>query len=116
MGLLLEFCLCALFYNLDPSEDEPPLFWEGVMQNFWVGVYSVVFSAAPLLLLGLCYSFPSKWKARLQQAGSLKEMKKTFRSLEKNIRYRSACGFIMFGVLSNFLLLFLICFCQVASD
>ena len=53
--------LCALFYNLDPSEEEPPLFWEGLSQNFWVALYSVFFAAVPLLLVGACSSFPSKW-------------------------------------------------------
>ena len=35
------------------------------MQNFWVAVYSVLFAAIPLLLIGACSAFPAKWRARL---------------------------------------------------
>ena len=67
LAILLEFSLNALFYNLSPSEgDDVPLFWEGVIENFWVAFYSAVFAMIPLLLIGLVLSVPSKWVRQLQ--------------------------------------------------
>ena len=59
LALLLEFSLNALFYDLS-SEEEKPLLWEGISENFWVAVYSVLIAIAPLLLIGLMFTPSSK--------------------------------------------------------
>ncbi len=72
LTLLLEFSLCALFYNLYPSEDDDaPLFWEGIAENFWVALFTALFAIVPLFLLALLYRTPARWISRLKKAEDL---------------------------------------------
>ena len=69
MAVLLEFSLCALFFNLSPeSANEDLSLSEEVLQNFWVGLFSTLFTIFPLIIVGCFFSFPRKWIKRLQKA------------------------------------------------
>ncbi len=70
LGLLIEVSMVALFFNLNPEEEEDdvPLFWEGLVANFFVALYSTLFTILPMLLLGAVYCIPSKTMKRLQAA------------------------------------------------
>ena len=118
LALALEFALNALFYNLSPSEedDETPLFWEGITENFWVALYSTLFAMLPLLVMGVVLSVPSKWSKQLQQAESVSSLKEAYFRLKRKLRCRAVTGYLLFGIFSNFLLLYIICFCHVASQ
>ena len=76
LALLLNFTLCALFYNLEPEEEEVPLFWEEISQNIWVAVYSALLSSIPILLLSLLVGFPRRWKKKLAQAKDATSLRK----------------------------------------
>lgn len=73
LALLLEFTLNALYYSLDPKDDEAPLFWAVVIENFWVAVYSLILSLIPLFLIVLSFTPSSKMKKQLQEAKSVKQ-------------------------------------------
>lgn len=62
VAILLEFALNALFYNLEPSEEEGPFFWEGFIENFWVAAYSFFIVLVPLFILGVSFSASSQLK------------------------------------------------------
>ena len=76
LALLLNFALCALFYNLGPEEEDAPLFWEGVSENIWVAFYSALLSSIPLVLLSLLVGFPRRWKKKLTQAKDATSLRK----------------------------------------
>ena len=117
LTLLLEFVLNALFYNLYPPEDEDtPLFWDGIIENFWVSFYSFLFAMSPLLLLGCVFTASGKIKEQLKLARDSLHLKQIYRNNVKNkIRCKTIGGLVFFAVLSNYLLLYIVCFCHVAS-
>ena len=67
LGIILEFSFCALFFDLNPSDDEsdPPFFWDGFLSDFWVAVYTSLLALPPMLLLALFLRPPSKLKTIL---------------------------------------------------
>ena len=117
LTLLLEFVLNALFYNLYPPEDEDtPLFWDGIIENFWVSFYSFLFAMTPLLLLGCVFTASRKMKEQLKLATDALALKEKYRNNMKNkIRCKTVGGLVFFAILSNYLLLYIVCFCHVAS-
>ena len=116
LTLLLEFFLNALFYNLNPTEEEMPLFWGGIVENVWVSFYSFLFAMGPLLFLGCVFTASSKMKEQLMKAKDPISLKQEYRSMKKKIRCKTAGGLVFFVLLSNLLLLYIICFCHVASQ
>ena len=56
LAILLEFALNALFYNLNPNEEDAPLFWEGIIENVWVAFFSFILAIVPLFLIGFTFS------------------------------------------------------------
>ena len=118
VGLLFELVLCALFFNLNPSEpeeEEPPLFWEGFIADFWVAVFSTLLAIPPLLLISTCFCTPSGLKQKVKEATSLKQLSKVVDRAKKGKRKRVCCGMVLFALLSCFLCLYLIAFAHVAS-
>lgn len=116
LALALEFSLNALFYNLSPSEDDSiPLFWEGIIENFWVALYSALFALIPLLIIGVVLSVPSKWVKEIEQAQSVDSLKAIFLRFKRKLKCKLVAGFMLFGIFSNFFLLYIICFSHVAS-
>ena len=116
LALLFEFFLNALFYNLNPSEEETPLLWEGITENIWVSVYSFLFAMIPLLLLGLTFSSSSQTRKKLKRAENPQHLKRIYSRLKKRIRCNSVGGLIFFLLIANFLLLYIVCFCHVATQ
>ena len=115
MAVILEFALNALFYNLGPSEEDQPLFWDGLIENFWVALYSSLFAMIPLLFIGVLFSVPEKWVRVLKKAKSVDKIIMLYRSLKKKILCKAVCGYVFFFLFSNFILLYVICFCHVAD-
>ena len=117
MGILLEFSFCALFFNLNPEEEEDlPFFWEGFIADFWVAVYTVLFSIPPLLLLALCFRPPAKLKAKADEATSVDEFAAILKEAKSKSRSRFGLGISLFVALSCFCCLYLIGFSQAASS
>ena len=116
LSLLLEFFLNALFYNLDPTAEETPLFWGGIIENIWVSFYSFLMAMAPLLFLGCVFTASSKMKGQLMKAKDPISLKQEYRSMKKRIRCKTVGGLVLFVLLSNLLLLYIVCFCHVASQ
>ena len=115
LSLLFEFFLNALFFNLSPSREEPPLLWAGMMENFWVSVYSFAFAMLPLVGVGAIFSASSKAKKSLKRAQSPQDLKRVYGRLRKGLRCKMVGGMLFFALMSNFLLLYIVCFCEEAS-
>ena len=66
LAIILEFSFCALFFDLNSSdESDPSFFWDGFLSDFWVAVYTSLFTLLPMLLLALSFRPSSKLKALL---------------------------------------------------
>ena len=78
--------------------------------------YSFVIAIVPLLLIGFSLSTSSKVKKKLKQAESVNAIKTVYSRLKRCLRCRAVIGLAVFVLASNFLLLYIICFCHVASD
>lgn len=114
--LLLEFTFCAFFYNRDPDEEEGPLFWDGIAENFWVAVYTAILISITLALLSLLISFPRGWKRKLEESSNPNQLKRIYHGLLRRQRARVAILYSVYGALTLFLLLYLIGFGHVASQ
>ena len=58
VGLLTDLVICALFFNLEGDEEESFYFWDSLMENIWVAIYSVLFSIPPSLLIVFAFTLP----------------------------------------------------------
>ncbi len=72
--------MCALFFNLSP-EDDNGTFWEGIIVNFWVAIFSTVFILVALLGLGCLIATPKSWKRKFQKADTVEEVKSVHSTL-----------------------------------
>lgn len=86
-----------------------------IIENFWVALYSALFAMIPLLVIGLVLSVPSKWTRQIEQAHSVETLKAIYQGLQRKLKCKAGCGFLLFALFSNFLLLYIICFCHVAN-
>lgn len=75
----------------------------------------MLLAAIPLLILGGIYSFPRNLKKALDQGPTVLSVRTKFEHIRKRMRRRVICGYVWFIIFTNFLLLYLICFCHVAS-
>lgn len=114
LGILVEFSLCALFFNLSPQAANSPDAVDELITNVWVGLFSTLFTVIPLVILGCFFSFPKKWAKQLSMADS-SELKQSYVRYVKRIQCRVACNVVSFVLLSIFLLLYIVCFCHVAT-
>ena len=56
LGILLEICLNALFHNLQEEQadsSESPFAYESMVENLWVGFYSVLITLVIMSILSL---------------------------------------------------------------
>ena len=62
LAILLEISMAAFFFDLQPAayEEDKSLLQETI-ENFWVGLYSVVFAAIPMLLVGCLLAYPLRY-------------------------------------------------------
>ena len=58
LGLIVDLAICALFYDLSEDEEETSSVFsaETLSENFWVGLYTVLFSLPLMLCVSLCFS------------------------------------------------------------
>lgn len=114
LGIMVDVALCALFFNLEEEEDDPP-FWDGIIQNFWVALYTILIAMPPLVLVGCLLGFGGKTKKMLQDANNVNELALVYRKHRRRIRCREACGFISFVLITSFLAIYIISFAHVAT-
>lgn len=86
-----------------------------MIENFWVGLYSVAFSAIPMLLVGCFLAYPLKYQRRLQNSFQKSNFMTVFSSLRKKYLRILIIGYIMFFSLMVFLSLFIIAFSEKAN-
>lgn len=86
------------------------------MENIWVSLFSFAMAMIPLLILGIILSASSKIKRKLKLAQNVNEIKQIYRRSQRCIKCKTAFGLTFFALFSNFLLLYIICFCHIASD
>ena len=70
----------------------------------------------PLLLIGLVFSSSTKMKKQLEEAESVPSIQTAYQSMQRRIKAKTVGGMIFFAALSNFFLLYIICFCHAASS
>ena len=71
LGVLTDITMCALFFNLEPIEDSFQ-FWDSLVENVWVGVYSVLLSLPFILIVVLSFRIPSFILRSFQETTSVK--------------------------------------------
>ena len=69
----------------------------------------------PLLLIGVTLSVPSKWVRQLEQAQNVDSLKQAFLHFKRKLKCKAVIGFLLFVLLSNFFLLYIVCFSHVAN-
>ena len=119
LGILLEICLNALFHNLEEESDsnEGLFVYESMVENFWVGLYSVLISLVIMSILSLGLSLGvGKQKRQLVQASRSNELASSYSKLHCSLWSRCCVGLTIFTLLSCFLSLYLIGFYQIASE
>ena len=112
LAILCQFALNALFYHLNPFEEDDKSFSP---DGFLFGLYSFLIVMVPLFLLGLAFSVSSFYN-KLRQSHNAIETKMIYNGIKKQLFIKSIIGYVSFGIISGFLLLYLICFNHVASD
>ena len=114
LGVLTDISICALFFNLEPIEDSFQ-FWDSLVENLWVSVYSVLLSLPFALLAVISFRIPSSVITSFEETTSLKELKRVYRAKSSRLRCQRCIGFTFFFLLSNFLCLYLVAFGHVVS-
>ena len=112
LAIVLDFALNALFFNLYPAQASA---LQNIFDNFWASIYSALFALFPLFIIGAIFTIPAKYIRKLKLAHSTRTIRRAYSGMKKWIRCRTAFGFLFFALLSNFLLLYLICFAHVAN-
>ena len=114
LGVLADITMCALFFNLEPIEDSFQ-FWDSLVENVWVGVYSVLLSLPFILIVVLSFRIPSSILRQFEQTNSLKELDRVYRAHSNRLHCHRFVGFTCFFFLSNFLCLYLTSFGHMVS-
>ena len=70
----------------------------------------------PMLIVGCFLSLPKSLKRKLELTTNLKEIEQSYNLHKPRLRYRIIVGLFSFFLLSNFFLLYMICFCHIASS
>ena len=78
LGVLTDITMCALFFNLEPIENSFQ-FWDSLVENVWVGVYSVLLSLPFILIVVLSFRVPSSVIRSFEETNSLKELEQVYR-------------------------------------
>lgn len=79
-------------------------------------MYSALFAMVPLLMIGLIFSVPNRWIEKFKKAKTVEKIIVMYQELRRKILCKAICGYTFFILFSNFLLLYIICFCQVANS
>ena len=90
LAVIIEVAICALFFSLAEEEEdgpEPP-FWQQVIENFWVAVYTVCFAMPLLLLVGCLLGFSSRVRRSLRDAANINILETTYRKHRCCIKFR----------------------------
>ena len=116
LSLLADFAFSALFFSLNEEQAPPFLFWESMLDNLWVGVYSTLLSALALLLPALAFSIPGKLLLKIKDNSATKsELNLNYKLVKRKVLCWRIVGFTLFLELSLFLNVYLVAFCEVAS-
>ncbi len=111
LTLLTQFALCALYFNLFHIDDATTPQYAFL----YVATYAAFVSLLPLFLLALFYRTPDCWISRLKKADNQDILREAYATLRRRFRCKAIFGYLTFVVLSNLLLLYLICFAHVAT-
>ena len=114
LSVLTELAISAFFHDLSPSDESSSFDSETLTENFWVGLYSVVLTLVLMSLVGLALRIPSKWLKQLTSAASSRSVV-PFPSFNKKLKIRLGLAFVVWFLLSGFLCLYLMGFCEIAS-
>ncbi len=114
LGIMLDMAICALFFNLSDEEEEDSSFWDNVIANFWVALYTVIIAMPPMCIVGCFLGFSGKTRKKLKDASNINELTTIYRRHRCRIQCREACGFLWFVIISAFLSLYIIAFAHVA--
>ena len=80
-----------------------------------MALYSFLCGMVPFILFGLCFSSSASMKRELKRADDTKEVKRIYDGMKKRIKCTNIARLVFFVLLSSFLLLFIVCFCHVAT-
>lgn len=72
LAILCDISICALFFDLEPHEAESLLFWENIVENIWVGLYSALIAIPVMLIVALSFHIPPSYMRRLEGTRSIK--------------------------------------------
>ncbi len=111
LGILLEVAVCAFFFDLSGDEES-----ESMTDNFWIGLYSATFVAVPMLLAGCLMTYPSRYKKKIEMAIHSRNFLQTYNRFTRKAKCIKITGYIIYGLLSAFLSLYIIAFCHTASE
>ena len=85
LAILTDITMCSLFFSLE--EQESLLFWDSLVENIWVGVYSALLSIPPTLLVALAFKVPSKIMTQFENTQSRDELWEVY----KRVKCRLNC-------------------------
>ena len=108
LGVLTDIAMCALFFNMEPVEEVSFQFWDGLVENVWVAIYSVLLSLPFILFVVLSYRIPSFILRSFRETTSVRQLEHVYRSHSKRIQCHKCLGFFFFFLFSCFLALPLI--------
>ena len=115
LGVLTDIAMCALFFNMEPVEEVSFQFWDGLVENVWVAIYSVLLSLPFILFVVLSYRIPSFILRSFRETTSVRQLEHVYRSHSKRIQCHKCLGFFFFFLFSCFLSLYLISFGHVVT-
>ena len=114
LGVLTDVAMCALFFNLEPIEDSFQ-FWESLVENVWVGLYSVLLSVPPMVVVVLAFRIPSSVTRSFEESTSLAQLESEYKRHSSRLSCHKCLGFTLFFLLSCVLCLYLVAFGHVVS-
>ena len=81
----------------------------------WISFYSLLIAIPTLVLVGFSLSTCPKERKKLKKAKDVEEIKKAYLRIKRCIKCRAIIGLFLYVVISIILLLYIICFCHIAS-
>ncbi len=115
LALLTEVVLCALFFNVDPEETESLLFWENLVENVWVGIFSALLSIPPTLVVVLAFRVPSRVLLAFERTTSLKQLQEQYSQHRSRLNCSLCTGYSLFALISLVFCTYLLAFGHIVT-